>query len=650
MPEKSSPKIFFSYSETATADGRLVRRAVKTVKRRVQRLGWTVVDAMEVGITSVRRKVEAGLWDADACFVEATTVSPNVMFEVGFARALGIPTVFLVNPHGLEHPEIKSHFSFLGLLPEKPLPANLGDLEYLKYPPNAAAKREWKEFVERLDVVLGLLKRSLAPEQRLLHRNLKQLCRRALDFPRRHDPTHPLVGFVAGSVGVVADALGREGMALETDAREYLAGLRTFETRDHEAERCVHTITDLTHGSGNVGDLRVSPLKQKIAEQIFLIDWSVFFDDDELERVHELMARHAAQCSVRIGRKSLGKSSHGLFGNDTIGDHLLLMEPDLVSAYVWRGERLMVRVERSEHRHREGEAHYSRIRESTVPVVPGSSSAHLRRLWIEREKIGIWNPEWKDHENRSESYFRDYEQHIRCWIPAYAALIDHCAGRVQRLIIRSRATAASLTVLEIGYGTGALTRLLLDWIAALNAPLKHPLVSHYQGVDAAPQMMRIAHKRFATTRVNATFDVGVAPLWADGVRDAGPFDIVCGSLVLHDMVNLGELSSLADLLARIGEVIRPGGHLVFADVFTRSDPEGRNEQVNTWRLWMERKVGLKPDEIDTFFRFNVEMIETVTLDQLRNAAEQSGFDMLPIDPVPGSAHWSPCKVIALQKK
>jgi len=82
------PCIFLSYSGKS-ADPGLIKKVVSLIKAHVMGLGWTVLDAMGPGLGSIRERVEETLWRADACVIEATTAVPNVMFEAGFARALG---------------------------------------------------------------------------------------------------------------------------------------------------------------------------------------------------------------------------------------------------------------------------------------------------------------------------------------------------------------------------------------------------------------------------------------------------------------------------------------------------------------------------------------------------------------------------------
>src|SRR5262249_46380198 len=160
---------FFSYSLTKTKTPKLTRRLVALVKKRVAGRRWTILDAMnpEPG-NSIRDKVERTLWDADACFIEVTTSSPNIMFEAGFARALGYPPLLLYTPAAHTDSSLKPYFRFIGLSKDRPLTADFGDIEYVPYPDTLADAKKWRAFEQRLKEALDMLQHTLSPESRLV--------------------------------------------------------------------------------------------------------------------------------------------------------------------------------------------------------------------------------------------------------------------------------------------------------------------------------------------------------------------------------------------------------------------------------------------------------------------------------------------------
>src|SRR5205807_281803 len=97
----------------------------------------------------------------------------------------------------------------------------------------------------------------------------------------------------------------------------------------------------------------------------------------------------------------------------------------------------------------------------------------ILRAWMLKDKVGMWKSDWKEVERRDASYFINYDMHIRVWVPYYDQLIAQAAGIIQREIARlMRLNHHSLELLEVGYGTGALTVPLVSWLETLNRPFE----------------------------------------------------------------------------------------------------------------------------------------------------------------------------------
>ena len=84
---------------------------------------------------------------------------PNVMFEIGFARALRYPIVFFVNRDAFSSDEekLRSHLEFIGLRADRPLPTDLGDLEYFEYSSKIKDYSEKEAFQKHLNALLDAL-------------------------------------------------------------------------------------------------------------------------------------------------------------------------------------------------------------------------------------------------------------------------------------------------------------------------------------------------------------------------------------------------------------------------------------------------------------------------------------------------------------
>ena len=126
---------------------------------------------------------------------------------------------------------------------------------------------------------------------------------------------------------------------------------------------------------------------------------------------------------------------------------------------------------RDEHRFRAAEAFYNAARKRAIKFDPAYEAENLKQKWLAAMEVGRWEPGWDEYpENRPHSYFARYDQHIRCWIPNYDELIRSCAAATAMEILRIRERGQTVWLLEVGYGTAALSAQLLPWIDMLNDP------------------------------------------------------------------------------------------------------------------------------------------------------------------------------------
>ena len=130
-------------------------------------------------------------------------------------------------------------------------------------------------------------------------------------------------------------------------------------------------------------------------------------------------------------------------------------------------------------------------------------------------------------------------------------------------------------VLDLGCGTGVLTRMIAD---RLDAAMGGRAV----GIDAAAGMVAVARKKRAA--VNCSFEA----MAAESLKfEDGAFDAVVSSLFFHHV----PLDLKAEALSEALRVLRPGGQLVIADMHVPGTWMGALvSHVSRW-FFMQPQIG-----------------------------------------------------------
>ncbi|WP_116128396.1 methyltransferase domain-containing protein [Lewinella sp. IMCC34183] len=447
--------------------------------------------------------------------------------------------------------------------------------------------------------------------------------------------------------GLIPD--GRNVLYLDTDF--YPSILRLVSPDDN-----IYAIADLTDETEKIWDTIPDAQTTAVKERTFLLPWSEFFHPQYLSRFYDLAKIHTDFYSIKFSHIPISTINHEEF-QDAIGNDLLVApKSNIVCYYVNKNDKKLLKVVFDASIADKAMKEYEWITKDAIPFTSELKSfSELRKSWIQANDFGCWVWKNKSVEDRGPKYVNFYDIHIRCWIWRYEELIKNTVRLLKSEIIELLHTPVEynqMKILEIGYGTGALTVPAIRWINGLNKSYEHKSPDakvRYFGIDREGDVMTNIMMNKVTRKIEPhRFVKGIA--WDDMHETLVniKFDVIVMSLVLHDILSGDTTNKFESFISTAYDYLSESGVILITDIFHSSKEEIKEKEIKFWKENMQ-ETGLSSTQIDNFILHNMDMIDTITREDLVEISENNGFNIdVRNIPVAYGAK-SPFKIVVLKK-
>jgi ubiquinone/menaquinone biosynthesis C-methylase UbiE len=177
-------------------------------------------------------------------------------------------------------------------------------------------------------------------------------------------------------------------------------------------------------------------------------------------------------------------------------------------------------------------------------------------------------------------------------------------ARLNRHALNALELAPNQQVLDVGCGTGTLTRMIANCTAGQGSIT-------VTGVDAAARMIDVARRRAARTP-QATYEIAMAEALP---FESGAFDSAVSSLFFHHVDLDAKLASLNEM----ARVLKPNGKAIILDVDIPTTPIGKISAWCGYLLFQQPEI---KENIEGKLR---DMFEKSTFKSWRQLSHHSGY-------------------------
>jgi SAM-dependent methyltransferase len=455
--------------------------------------------------------------------------------------------------------------------------------------------------------------------------HLNKIQSACLRVSEKKESTHPLIIMIGDFMVQLSGEIERE--SVEIPSRYYVScfsSLKAIESIE------IYAIADLCTGDENWSTGHETMWKN-VKERVFHIHWEDMFSPAlgelliGLKKDEEQILQSGCKLKLITTLESSEiNEKHPLDEKAPVGKHLLIISDSLVGGYISKndGEKLYLQASRPNTLESSKE-YYKRFQDLSIEIDINMAIKDIRNHWINKADIGKWNNAWNGKQERDRDYVEYYDQHILCWIADYPYLLNQ-----SRVVVRNEISmfckqkSESLNILELGCGTGKLTKMLFEDIKKLNNVVPNSVESFFV-IDQSEQML-LKTESSIDDLSNSLFELKFEWLKFDkkseNILDK-KFNVIVGTLIFHFLIGKDwDKKQIIDIFINLRDNwLSDSGCIIFGDIFFTKDI--KSAQITYWKEFMKEQ-GMSLELVEMFFENNHDMVSSPDIGIIREVVQE----------------------------